>query len=151
MHGLAKMQNHFRRQDKGQGDRGIGNAQQFGQGFDIGEGRDGFLATHHANRDDRGVIFHGKMHETVAKAHQFIAIFIELAGTANSFREHNDRFFSLQHFGAVDRVAQHRTNLIQPVAQIRNGREEPLDHGARQAGFLFSGGNGVADQNAVQR
>src|SRR5690606_17905870 len=45
---------------------------------------------------------------------------------------------------------QNGTNLVKPVAQIRDGRKEALDHGPGETWFLLPGGDGVANQDAVQ-
>ena len=95
-------------------------------------------------------MLHGQVHETIAETLELIAVAVKLAGAPDTLRKHDDSLTIFQHLGAVHRIAQHGAELVQQIAQVRNRREKPLDHGTGNAGPDFSGSKGKADQQAIQ-
>src|SRR3546814_941421 len=76
---------------------------------------------------------HRHMHETVTEALQLIALPIRLARTPYALREDDDRLALLKHLHAIERIADHRPDTGQHVADPWHRRKEELDHRARRA------------------
>src|SRR3546814_7067136 len=91
------------------------------------------------------------MHETVTEAPQLIALPIRLARTPYALREDDDRLALLKHLHAIERIADHRTDTGQHVAEPWHRRKEALDHRARRARAIRVHRDRAADQHAVQR
>src|SRR5690554_7845111 len=91
------------------------------------------------------------MHESGAKALEFVTVPVELAGTTHTLRKHYYCFVVGQHSGAVHRISEHSAYFIQQIAEPGYRREEAFDHCAGNAGVFLAGGQGITNKYAVNR